>query len=273
MRDRSRACPGSASATDVAEHRRENTRTMREAQRRARVVQRVVRRRVQAAHRRREQSDGRAGENAPRVARVGRARTSRAGRASRAITSPNARNAAADGTTKYAICRSPRSRRLAQMRRDLGLVARSRATSPAVRAADTDMPNRLTGSSDDRRRVAERRHHAVGQERREPVVDVAADLHHAAARRTPGRSSSAPMRTFGDCQIRSEAQMARSERSVVGTCTRNCSAAPGDGRPRERRRRDRVRRLPRPAHSQRADHHDVPQHRREVRQQELAGGC
>ena len=65
----------------------------------------------------------------------------------RAMTSPNAMNAIADGTTKYAIWRSPPSsfaRRNAEISSWLPTAARRISGSCA---ADTAIPNRLTGKT------------------------------------------------------------------------------------------------------------------------------
>jgi hypothetical protein len=61
------------------------------------------------------------------------------------MTSPNARNATADGTTKKAICRRPPFRRA----RSASNAAGSTPIVPDIAgssAAETDMPNRLIGS-------------------------------------------------------------------------------------------------------------------------------
>ena len=129
----------------IAEHRRQRDAHERVAQRRARVAQRVVGGRVQPAERRREQSDRRSGENAPDVDRVARGRSGRSAAAPPTTTSPSARNAIADGTTKNAIRRRPASSR----RRSASIAAGIAAATPDIAgssAADTDMPNRLTGS-------------------------------------------------------------------------------------------------------------------------------
>ena len=62
-----------------------------------------------------------------------------------AITSPRARNAIAEGTTKNAICRKPVLRR----DRTISAPVESMLSAPAIAgssAAETDIPNRLTGS-------------------------------------------------------------------------------------------------------------------------------
>ena len=62
-----------------------------------------------------------------------------------ATTSPRARKAIAEGTTKNAICRRPassRSRRYAARSASLPTALAMAGSS----AAETDMPNRLTGS-------------------------------------------------------------------------------------------------------------------------------
>ena len=79
---------------------------------------------------------------------------------------------------------------------------------------------------DDRRRVAERRHHAERKKRREPVVDVAADLHDAAADEHRSEVLERPRERAASRVPRIEIADARPSRSVVGSCTRNCSAAP-----------------------------------------------
>ncbi len=86
----------------VSEHRGQRDADDGVTERRPRVAQRVVGGRIQPAERRREQPDRRAGENAPHVHRVLVAEPSGL-KSAAAMTSPNARNATADGTTKNAI--------------------------------------------------------------------------------------------------------------------------------------------------------------------------
>ena len=62
-----------------------------------------------------------------------------------ATRSPSAANAIAEGTTKNAICRRPASSRA----RNCAAIASSLPVARDIAgnsAADTDMPNRLTGS-------------------------------------------------------------------------------------------------------------------------------
>ena len=110
----------------VAQRGREHDADDREPQRRPRIAQRVVGRRVQPAERRRQQPDRGAGEDAPDVDARRRALNRPVCSSAAATTSPSARNAIADGTTKNAICRRPASSR----RRN----ASRRRPHPAARA-------------------------------------------------------------------------------------------------------------------------------------------
>ena len=135
---------GSGMRAQVSQADVSATRMIAIAQRRPRVAQRVIRGSIEAPQRRGQQSDRRAGKDAPDVDRVVVRELARSDRAPRRSTSPSARKAIAEGTMKNAIWRSPAFSRW--RRRAATRPVPSALDIAGSSAADTAMPNRLTGS-------------------------------------------------------------------------------------------------------------------------------
>ena len=125
-------------------------------------------------------ADGGRREDAPDVARRRPRRSGRSGRAPRVTTSPSATNAIADGTMKYAMRRIAASSRARSAAAIVALVAERAREHRQLGRRDRHAEEAHRQRVEDLR-VAERRDRAERQQAREQLVDVRADLQHAAA--------------------------------------------------------------------------------------------
>ena len=241
------------------------TRTTRVPQRRARVAQRVVGRRIQPPERLRQQPDRRAGQDGPDVLRVRAAeaaglqqRRRRRRRRAPETPSPTARRRRRSAGVRHRAApqmrSAPSASALADARHRRQFGGRHRHAEQAHR------------QQRQRRRVRQRGDRAARQPGGQQRVDVAAELHDAAAdehRHEVPDDRAHVART--PCRAR-RADPARAA-ARTGSCTANCSALPATD-PHARIHRQRRQRRAAAKQQQRGDHRHVPHDAGRVRQQE-----